>query len=789
MRMLVIGLLVAFVCTSAAFAADATLPAVPDPGTSQTTITSPSPTEQVKPEPPISGPLIESPSPVSPSEPTGPVPHPTSVPEIAGTYIYFSADSIKTTMENEKPALTVVSGNVTARYKDMLVTAQRGEVNYKTNKAFFEGNVVFRIGIQEVRGDRVNIDIKTFDWSFQPAITTVTPEFAKGNITAPVFAKAQTITGRRDRKLSVFDSTVTTCDLQHEHYDIKAKSMVVYPDDKIVFRDAEFIVLGKHVATVSRFVVPIKNMPRNPYMMPRVGSSAEEGAYLKMGYTALASASNMTFLLTDIMQRKGLGLGIQDYYKTNGGSGEAYFYHLNDKNTGETTLTGRLKHTQRWGNLLLNASSDLRANSYLYASQSQTWDNHLSLTRNTSGAQTSLTLGDTISDVFQRTSTLSGNLHHRQNFDPKTYLDASLDYTGYNSSQGTRARLTSQSLYSKTGDKFDWDISAQKITDLSDEAFVGQGQFGGVERLPEVSIASDTARLGHILPFNLPAKMSFSYGRFLELPQSEKDRALLDIESPSTKREISSTWSAVTGAGFKQFAYGDNTAQYSVSADAQLSKRLGDSSTFALTYRYQKPDGYTPFRFDYVGRYNVINASLNLEDSEKFKVSLMGGYNFEQPSYPWQDSVLRFTIQPTKSFLFYTATGYDFNRSQWRQVINQIRIRANDTFKLDIGTRYDPISSKLATVKTSLDTRVGSKNHVQAIAGWNGITDSFDYRSLMYTRDLHCWEASLIFVDQGGFYDNKGIYFNIRIKAFPQLSNFGQGNFGQALDTSVGQVY
>jgi hypothetical protein len=44
-------------------------------------------------------------------------------------------------------------------------------------------------------------------------------------------------------------------------------------------------------------------------------------------------------------------------------------------------------------------------------------------------------------------------------------------------------------------------------------------------------------------------------------------------------------------------------------------------------------------------------------------------------------------------------------------------------------------------------------------------------------------------VDQGGFYNNRGVYFNVRIKAFPMLDDFGVGNFGQALDTSVGQVY
>jgi lipopolysaccharide export system protein LptA len=788
-RVLTICLALAFVCTGASFAADVTLPGVPAPGTEPPTITAPPPSEQIKPVEHVPGPLLETPSPIEPSKPVGPVPHPTRIPEQAGNYIGFSADSARTTFDNGKPVLTIVTGNVTARYKDMLITAEKGQVDYKTNLAVFEGNVVFRLGIQEARGERIEINIDTFAWSIASAKITVTPEFAKGMIKAPIFASAAKITGLRDRQVSAYGSTVTTCDLPHEHYDIVTREMTVYPNDKIVFRNASFFVLGKRLFSLPRFVVPIKDIEKNPNLIPRFGQSAEEGVYVKLGYSALASKSNMTFVLADLMQRKGVGLGIQDFYKTAGGSGSAYFYSLNDQNIGQHTLTGRLKHSQVWGDLKMEASSDFRSNSYLYAPQSKSLDNRLSFTRDTPGSRSSLIVSQSISSVFQRTTTTAANLRDTETFDPKTSLATSFDYTGYGSPAGTRARLTSQTLFTKRGEKFDWDISAQKLTDLSDEAFVGKGQFGGIERLPEVSISSDTARLGHILPFNLPARMRFSYGRFVQVPLSENDRAFLDITSPSTQYSLTNTWSATTGGGFKQFVYGDNTAQYSVDAEAQLSKKLGDTSTFALTYRYQKPKGFTPFRFDFVGKYNIVNASLNLADSEKFKVSLVGGYNFEQSQFPWQDSVFRFSYQPTKSVLLYTATGYDFNRSQWRQVINQLRIRAKDTFKLDIGTRYDPISSKLATVRGLLDTAVGNRNHVQAIAGWNGFTNTFDYRGLSITRDLHCWEASITYVNQGGFYTNNGIYFNIRIKAFPLLDNFGMGNFGQALDTSVGQVY
>lgn len=783
-------IVLASLCT-AAIAQDATLPARPAPGTEPTTVTAPPPNQQVKPLPQVPVPRTTVPSPISPSVPVGPpVLPPAEVPEKVGNYVDVYADLVHTTLELGQPVLTVATGNVTARFRDFVVTAARAQIDYKTNIAAFEGNVVFHIGIQEARGDRLEVDLNSLAWSFTSAKTTITPEFAQGYLNAPIFATAERVTGVRDRQLAIYNSTVTTCNLPNEHYDLSARSVVVYPNDKIVFRKASIFVAGNKIITIPRFVVPLREITRNPNTVPRIGETADEGYYLKYAYPYMGNRTQMGFLLLDLMSRKGIGHGIQHYYKAgNTGFGSIYLYRLEDRTLNQTTFNGRFNHTQQLGAINFNASSNFRSNSYFYAPQSQTIDNRLTFTRARPGASTSLILGQTLNDVITRSENLTGNLSHRQAFGPRAYLNANFDYTGFTTQDQTRARLVSQALYSKQEEKFDWNISAQKQTDLSDEAFVGQGQFGGIDKLPELAITTDTARLGNILPFGVPARMQLSYGRFAEVPSPEQDRVYFDINSLNNRYTLSNTWGGVAGAGFKQFVYGDNTAQYSINADAQLTKKLDPTSTFALTYRYQRPRGFTPFRFDFIGRYNIVNASLNIQENERFRLSLLTGYNFEQPQFPWQDSVLRFTIQPSPSFLLYTATGFDFNRWQWQTLINQIRIRAGDAFRLDLGTRFDPTSGKLATVRTVIDTPLGSKMRAQAIAGYNGLTGGFDYRGLMITRDLHCWEASLTYVDQGGFWENRGIYFNLRIKAFPLFQSFGMGNFGQALDTSVGQVY
>lgn len=750
------------------------------------------PVDVVVPPPLIPGPKLDVPSPVSPSEPPSDYsPTPTvPAPQQPGPFIEFSADEIRTTFEEGNPALTIARGNVTARYQQYIITSDYAEADYRTNIAYFEGNVVFKTGALGVTGERIKLNMRTGEWAFLEGNSAITPEFAQGYLNAPVFVEGNRVEGYRQQRFFAYDTETTTCNLTNPHYELVARYIAIYPNDKIVARDVTTYILNHKLFTIPRLVFPLREVNRNPRIIPRFGQSEAEGFFIKTAYTLIGDRAKTVDLLLDLMTRKGVGTGISSDYKVAEGNGALDLYYLNDRSINETTFMGHLDHSQQLGTINLGLSSDFRENSYLYAPQSQTWNNQLTLTRNRPTANSLLNLSQNIDNVFERTSQLSGTIKHVQRFGENTTIDGGFDYFGFGSTDGTRAQLVSQFAFENRQDKFDWSLSARDLTDLSDEAFVGRGGFAGIERLPELALTSDTQRLGHVLPFNIPARFLFSYGLFSEQPENtERDRAYLQIESPTVRRNVTPTWTLASGAGFRQFVYNEDEAQYVVNLNAELNKKIGENSLFALTYRYQKPKGFTPFRFDFIGDYNILNARFNLQETQRFKVSLLGGYNFEQKNFPWQDIVLRLSYQPTNSFLFYTATGYDLNQSRWRTLINQIRIRATDSFKLDIGTRYDPTRSKLANVATQLDMLVGKKTRIQAVAGYNGFTKSLDYSSVMLTRDLHCWEASLVYTDQQGFFKEKSIMLNFRIKAFPLFQNFGVGAFGQALDTSVGQVY
>ena len=76
---------------------------------------------------------------------------------------------------------------------------------------------------------------------------------------------------------------------------------------------------------------------------------------------------------------------------------------------------------------------------------------------------------------------------------------------------------------------------------------------------------------------------------------------------------------------------------------------------------------------------------------------------------------------------------------------------------------------------------------LQGIAGWNAYTNGFDYRAFRLTKDLHCLEATITYTDDVGYRNASGLRFDLKIKAFPTQDLFGIGQYGQAIDTSMGE--
>jgi len=704
---------------------------------------------------------------------------------VTAKYITILSDSIKTTYDNGNPAVTTASGHVNVTLTDGIITADDAVYDHNTYSMELSGNVTYVSPKQTVHGDKMQINTRNRAWTLDGFDIILQPAIAPDHIIQPIFLKGTLIDRSQSGTIVAVDSDLTTCDRAHPHYDFNSRKATIKLGQNIVLEHTSVYLKGKRLYTIPRLIIPLTE-ENELRITPVVGQSDDEGYYLKTTYNYPVKNDQTGMILLDLMSKKGIGKGIDQSYRSKTSSGRLRLYQLFDKSINQNTLDGSVSHTGRLGDFKMNASADFRSNSYLYASTSKTFTERLALSKITSDYSTSISVSRSVNETVSRTTRLSGSLTHSQTLSDRATISGNFDYSGYRTGSYNESKLTSDIGLDYKLPEMDLALSTTRFSDFSETSSSLSG-FYGTEKLPELSITSDNKRLG--IP-GRNTQLSFAYGKYLELPSvTPVDRAFFSLKLRNSLRPIGAGWTISDSGGFEQYLYSDNTAQYSLDHTLELARKLGSKSTFSLTHRIQRPAGYTPLRLDYTGRYDSLYASLNLKDSSVHTISFSSGFDFEDTSSGWQDIMMRSRYSPSKKFSFYTSTGFDLNRSQWRTVVNQLNLKPSNEFSLGIGSRYDTVNQRWALLRTVLDTKVDILTRLQLIQSYNGATKEFDYSALRVTRDLHCWEASLTYTQQKGFTNTTGIMLNFRLKALPFYPAFGTGQYGQALDTGMGEMY
>lgn len=679
-------------------------------------------------------------------------------------------------------------GNVQAAYGDYTVSANEFVRNPSTNMGIFEGHVRLATKQASVEGERLEIDVKTRKWALYGATSRLDPSVFQGQTSAPVFIGSSVISGD-ERNLAVRAGTLTTCDLEHPHYYFSAKEIEIHPDSKIVARNVSIIGLDKRLFSLSSLVIPVRGLSHN--LLPQVGSSAEEGLFLKTAYAYLAKEHQQGFLKLDLMQKRGVGAGIEHSYNAGPASGQLTLYYLDDREIGGRNISGRLQHQQRLGTVNLSVATDYITNSYLYFPSTTTSNWQLALSQVRPNANTALTFRANEVSGMGQYETSTASLRHSQQFNEKLSGVLSLDMKSYRSLGMTTddRELDSVVEIRHQGDKYDLALNASRRTDLDGNSYTGDDSYSSLDRLPELAFETDTYRSGLRL-LGLPSRLLVSAGRYHEEPSGvSSDRVLLQWDMLGQTVNLGSRTDLSLTAGFRQALYAKDKAQYVLRLGGVLTATHNDYMKTRITYNYQQPEGYSPFLFDYTGRYNYVRLVTDYQDTNKLRWSLSGGYDLNQRTYPWQDLSLRLTARPSNNVTYSFSTGYDLNRGKWRTLVGRFQVAGSEQFGLDVGARYDIENSRVQLARGKLKIPIGDKWRLEGIASWNGASKAFDYKAFRLTRDLHCWEASLVYNEETGFRTDRALSLELRVKAFPTVDRFGIGQYGQAVDTSMGEYY
>jgi hypothetical protein len=683
------------------------------------------------------------------------------------------------------------SGGIRATYEDITVTGDDIRGNIDAEWIELTGNVTIEQRGQQGFGEGVYIDLKRKTWRLTQARTDLSPEYLEGEVVSPVFARGEEVIGESD-KATIEQGWFTTCDLEHPHYLIKSKSLTIYPNKKLVAKHVSAFLLGKRLFTVGSFVIPLRRAGERAPFVPEVGRSDDEGFYIKNSYNYLLQRGSYGTLKLDWMQRKGWGYGVEQDYRFGGSSGTLSAYTLHDNRTKARTLTATIEHSGKLAGYDLRLRHDLRRNSYLYAPATRTRSTSFTVSGGGEKSRTNLSFFERETGGAFSSSNLTANLLQTAQLGQKTDLRLNLTYSKWGST-GQQKESPDTELWNKAELRHSWNsvdaaLAYEDRIDLDRNKNTQDDSRFAFERTPELTFSSDTSRIGRQFLGRGRADFSVSLGHFAERPSGvSTERVLFDTDLSFPQRPLIGSSTLSFSGGFKQAIYGDNTAQWVANGRTSIAIPIAKKIGFSISHRFRKHRGYAPFIVDQELRENILSGGLDIgRRDSRYGLSVGSGYDFVKDDYNWQTLALRTWGRPTGWLDYEASGGYDLARGLWKPLLLKLDISRAPRLSAQFGVRYDLEGGQVVQVRSIIDASVGKRWRMQAMLGYNGLSKSFDYRNIMITRDLHCWEASLAVMDEAGYPGRNTVLFELRLKALPAARRFGTSSSGSAFDSSVG---
>ncbi len=681
--------------------------------------------------------------------------------------------------------------DILARWREYTIQAEQVEGNLDRGTYLFGGRVLLEGGGVNASGDTLRIDVRRRRWLLEGGGADLLPKFLRYQLRDAVRLSGQNLQVE-EQQARLQRGELTTCLLGEPHYHFSADGVEVVVDKRLVARNVSLTVLNRRLFSLPTLVVPLdRRLSRGT--LPQVGQSVEEGYYVKTALGYLLGDNAGTGRI-DLMQKKGIGLGIDQQYLLGGAAGLLSLYYLNDRSRDTRTVTAQLRHQQKLLGFDARLTGDLRSGSYLYYSDTRASSWQLSLNRAWSTGTLALLsrLSQQSSAGFSSDTSLR-SLRWNQRWSRNTALNFSADLSRFRSFSGGTLRsqqeqLATQATMSGSTDRFDWTLAFNRIVPVGGQT--GGFYYGGIEKTPEILLSTTDRRL---LGRDMGLRFDLSWGSFRELPRGEPvQRALFEARwNPSTFGESANNLS-LSGM-FRQVFTSDGTAQYILQGNGNWQVRFGDNSRWYASYQYMRPYGYTPLRTEYTGSTNFASAGLEWNASPTLSLRAYTGYDLfarQRGSRPWQPLNVGLLWQPSNTWQLNVQSTLNLNEGQWNYLRAYLRGRS-ERFAVNLNGVYDPVRHQWASANLWLDAPVfGTPLRVQTYLTYNGYVKRFEGRQLLLTWDLHCWELSVGYIDNPlGFRADREVVFRLRIKAFPETQRFGVGQFGQSLETAGGWAF
>lgn len=697
-------------------------------------------------------------------------------------------------------------GGIHARYKgyDLFGSTLEGDHDSEIYTLTGDVKVIGKDAL--ITGRKVTVYMKTRSFKAEDSNSQLAPSFLKGNTLDDVYLRSGFMEGT-EREIHSHNGGLTTCNLEHPHYEILADNTTIRTFKRIILRKVRINLFGRTLLTLPYLSIPLDQ--RGEKYLPEVGQSQDEGYFIKFKYWIPLKGNNNTLATRfHYMTKLGTGLGADFTYQSASSGGSVRVFGQLGSNNRSYEIYNQHRQSFRFGRRPQEFEPDNRDTFTIDVSNQITSQSYLTAPENT-------LVNSNVNMLFQqRDAQTSFSYYRNTNEGPSfSYLQQTLTLGDQRDIFGIRTDLSATMTSNLSSFSGGEDVKREQLdlnfrgsrdllhgtAELEYRRSIPIGEvdnfFGSTDRTPVLSFRTNSGQLMGKKWAPYPVQMLFSIGEYSQPGQVEErlSRGAIELafgkSTPSDKRFVFDL-----GGSYKQTVYSNDTAQYVAGFNGGARYNLNSRGSTFLNFRYSylEPHGYTPFSFDQTGNYNLATLDLNVSPYRNLEVGAQTGYDFRQEYFQqtaWQSIGIRSQWTPTPFFQLRGLTSYDTFNKSWSNVRLDLSYKPGVT-TVGIGARYDAFRHTWGNVNIFVDNLKMGRLKASTLLIYNGYLRQFEARHFSFTYDLHCAEAIFQIIDNSvGFRPGTQFGFFIRLKALPFNTPFGTGNRGQSFGTGTGFGY
>jgi len=722
--------------------------------------------------------------------------------------VKVKADNLK---YDEDVGLVVASGSVEAKLEDIIINADSMRVDVATNIVTAEGNVSLSASHYSAMGEYLVYNASTESASISKFYSI----YRSPGINGEVFIRIEEFYDEPVLKWGL-EGDVTTCDYDAPHYNVKAKRFEFYPEDKMVGYSVTFYINGVPVMWFPYWIYSFKG--RRSSLMPVIGSNDVEGNFAKFGFDYFIDNDAYGVLYVDLMQKKGLGKGVEHGYRLNeNNSGVFYVYHLEERDTGLTDWVTKIDHNIRVSEdtkvNLFHGFSDIYLvpvgrldQTYMRAELDHDSDRrlitkfdflddryggyeryNLDASHRIDGFDTRLTSSFSKGKNAPRYIRSNYRLSHKQPlFNERITFSSIVNFSSNAASEESPfdERLEPQVEIVDREDDYTLRVFQNWYIDTDRDIFTGDRNHEYLEKQPEVTLSLKSRDMGW---FTLNS--AFGAARYREARYISETTDLREFTAERYNANFSGTRSIQMGfgsrlsllGGVEQYLYSPGDARYVLREEVDLRTDLGGFFSNSARYKRSYSEGNTPFFFDIVGvNQENVSDTVTLYYQDKIRWVTSCGYNFRSDLY--NDLITTLTVKPDPRLEGSASTGYDINNSIYRDLVLRAFVSPWEKISWTWDSVHDINNNLFKSANSRIAAEIGEdwryKFKVEFRHSYDYFTGGFILRDLTFVKDLHCWETRFVYSDW-----RKEWRLSFTLKAFPeQPVGWGAGERGYFLE-------